>query len=137
LAALLAAHRTAEQITAYPELHSYASRLAVLCKDMDSPLVWPVGEAAERLAGAAVLESEGGIRVRGWTDDITEERVMLVTVAAVTPLALVQAADHARSMGAVEVHACGVVVAGLDAEALGIYDSYTQLTVFEPALITA
>lgn len=137
LTALIAAHRTAEQITAYPQLSSYASRLAALCEDMGSPLVWPVGEAAERLAGAAVLESEGEVRVRGWTDDITGERVLLITVAAVTPFALVQAAYHARSMGAVEVHACGAVVAGLDAEALGIYDSYAELTVFEPALMPA
>jgi hypothetical protein len=102
--------------------------LAALCEDMGSPLVWPVGEAAERLAGAAVLASEGDTRVRGWTDDVRGERVLLATVAAVSPLGLIAAAEHARAMGAAEVHACGIEVAGLDApELAGVFDSRCHL----------
>jgi len=90
---------------------------------MGSPLVWPVGEAAERLTGAAVLASEGEVRARGWADDVGGERVLLATVAAVTPLSLVEAAHHARAMGAVEVHAWGVEVAGLEVSELeGVFD---------------
>jgi hypothetical protein len=115
---LISAHRTAERVTAYPDLHRYASSLVALCEDMDSPLVWPVGNAAERLAGAAVLASEGDVRVRGWADDVRREHVLLVTVAAVSPLGLVEAARQARAMGASEVHAVGIEVAGLDAPEL-------------------
>ncbi len=76
------------------------------------------------LAGAAVLASEGEMRVRGWTDDIRGERILLAPVAAVTPLGLVEAAEHAHAMGASEVHACGIEVAGLDAPELSaVFDS--------------
>jgi hypothetical protein len=125
---LISAHRTAERVTAYPELYSYASSLVALCEDMGSPVVWPVGDAAERLAGAAVLASEGEVRVRGWTDDVRGERVLLATVAAVTPLGLVEAAKQARAMGASEVHAFGIDVPGLDAPELSVvFDSHGVL----------
>lgn len=128
LANLVAVHRTAERVTSYPELSSYASSLVALCEDMGSPVVWPVGDAAERLAGAAVLVSEGEVRVRGWADDVRGERVLLATVAAVTPLGLVEAAKQARAMGASEVHAVGVEVAGLDAPELGaVFDGRGSL----------
>jgi hypothetical protein len=124
---LLAAHRTARRVTTYPALSSHASSLAALCEDLGSPLVWPVGEAAERLAGAAVLASEGEVRLRGWTDDVRGERVLLTTIAAVSPLGLIEAAKHARSMGAIEVHACGIEVAGMEG-ASQPFDSYSTLT---------
>jgi hypothetical protein len=118
LANLFSAHKAAERVTSYPELSSYASALAVLCEDMGSPVVWPVGDPAERLVGAAVLASEGEVRVRGWADDVRGERVLLAAVAAVTPLGLIEAAKQARAMGASEVHAVGIEVAGLDAPEL-------------------
>jgi hypothetical protein len=86
--------------TSYPELSTYASSLVMLSEELGSPVVWPVGDAAERLAGAAVLASEGELRVRGWVDDMRGERVLLITVAAVTPLGLVEAAKEARTIGA-------------------------------------
>jgi hypothetical protein len=135
LRGLLAAHRTATQVTTYPELSCYASRLTTLCQDMDSPLVWPVGEAAERLVGAAVLASEGEVRVRGWTDDIRGERVVLLAVAAVSPLSLVEVARHARAMGAGEVHACGVEVAGL--MALELSEVFDDRRVLDRQLLPA
>jgi hypothetical protein len=131
---LVAAHKAAERAIAYPELPHYAASLADLCDDMGSPLVWPVGEAAERLAGAAVLVSEGETRVRGWTDDLRGERALLVAVAAVSPLGLIEAARHARALGAYEVHACSIDVAGLDAPELrAVFDSRDTLSPRLPA----
>jgi hypothetical protein len=121
---LIEIQRANEDATTFPRIAALAAALIDLSDDLGAPLVWPVGEAAQRLAGASVLKSEGEIRVRGWTDDIRGERVLLMTVAAVSPLELVEAAKHARALGASEVHACGADVAGLDSPELhDVFDS--------------
>ncbi len=126
---VIAAQRTDEQATAYPELKDVAARLAQRSRDLGAPLVWPVCAAAERLAGAAVLLSEGGVRLQGWTDGVQGERILLVTGAGVTPIGLLQAADHARALGAAEVHACGVEVVGCGPGGIeGLFDSYVTLS---------
>ena len=125
---VIGAQRTAERVVAYPHLRDFAGALIAHCRDLNRPLVWPVGEPAERLAGAAVLLSEGDVRVRGWSDELRGERVLLVAVAAVTTLALVHAGQCAHQMGASEVHACGIEVARPDPERIrGILDTYTVL----------
>jgi hypothetical protein len=132
---LIRAHEQAEAATAYPGLAVLVDALAERCEELDSPLVWPVGGPAERVAGAAVLSSEGAIRVRGWVDGVAGEKVLLVAVGHVSPLELVAAARHARAMGADQVHACGVDVAGLNADELGsVFDSRSELV---PALVPA
>jgi hypothetical protein len=95
-------------------LSGFADALARRCRDLASPLVWPIGDAAERLAGAAIIVSGGGVRVRGWTDEIPGERVLLLAVAAVTPISILRAGARARALGAAEVHVCGVELVGLD-----------------------
>lgn len=128
LEGLARAHRQAEAVTAYPELAEYAVALAARCEELGQPLVCPVGEPAQRVAGAAVLTSEGDVRLRGWSSPPSGERILIVGVAAVSPIELVQAAEHARAMGAAEVHACGIQVAGLDAfELADVFDSCVQL----------
>jgi hypothetical protein len=132
---LIRAHKQAEAVTSYPSLTALADALADRCEELDAPLVWPVGGAAERVAGAAVLSSEGEIRVRGWVEGVAGEKVLLVAVAHVSPLEMVAAAGHARAMGADQVHACGVDVAGLNADELDpVFDSRSELV---PALAPA
>ena len=58
---------------------------------LGSPIVWPVGEAADRLTGAATLLGAGEVRTRGWTVELDGERVLLLAFADVTTLALQQA----------------------------------------------
>jgi hypothetical protein len=122
---LLEAQRLAERATAYPLLRDCAARLVGRCRDLGWPLVWPVDEAADRLTGAATLLGEGKLRARGWGGNHAGDRVLLVAVAAVTPLPLIQAADHARALGVAEVHACGINVAGVTPE-VG-FDTYCEL----------
>jgi hypothetical protein len=130
LRTLIETQRANEEATAFPRIAALARALGELSEALGAPLVWPVGEAADRLAGAAVLASAGEMRVRGWTDDIRGERVLLATVAAVTPLGLVEAAKHARALGASEVHACGLEVPGLDSPDLhDVFDSRGLLAV--------
>lgn len=125
---LIRAHERAEAATAYPGLAALADALAERCEELDSPLVWPVGGAAERVAGAAVLRTEGAVRVRGWVDGVAGYKVLLVAVGHVSPLEMVAAARHARAMGASQVHAFGVDVAGLAADELGpAFDSRSEL----------
>lgn len=109
---LLGAQREEDEALAYPSVVRYAAALADLCRRLRSPLVWPVGAAAERLAGAAIIESSGTVRIRGWHKDLSGERVLLLAGAAVTPLGLCAAADQAREFGVREVMATGIRVEG-------------------------
>jgi len=113
LGELLEAQQEEDDALAYPRLIRYAAALGELCRRLRSPMVWPVGAAAERLAGAAVVESRGGIRLRGWHDDLSGERVLLLAGAAVTPLGLYAAAEQARCFGVREVMATGIRVGGV------------------------
>lgn len=124
-----AAQREDDEAAQHPQLKSYATALAKMCRDLGDPVVWPVGPPAERLAGAAVILSGGEVFARGWTTDITGKRVLLVTVTAVTPLPLLAAAERARRLGATEIYSCGVRVEGLRSDELPeTLDAYIPLT---------
>jgi hypothetical protein len=114
LGELLEAQQEEDDALAYPHLIAYAAALSELCRQLRSPMVWPVGSAAERLAGAALVESRGGVRLRGWNDDLSGERVLLLAGAAVSPLGLYAGAEQARCFGAREVMATGIRVDGVD-----------------------
>jgi hypothetical protein len=125
----LNAQREAERIVGdYETLRRAAAALVEHSRDLGSPIVWPVGEAADRLAGAASLLAAGQLRTRAWTDDLLSAEVVVLAVADVTTFALAQAARHARALGAAQVYGCWVgfadMVAGSD---LG-FDSFSALT---------
>lgn len=125
---VMTAQRTDEEATAYPRLETYCAALVALCEDLDAPIVWPVGPAAERLAGGAVLLSEGRVRLHGWSSRLDGERVLLLTVAAVTPIDLLAAARHAKAVGARDVRACGVAVQAIEGSEIGgVLDGYAPL----------
>jgi hypothetical protein len=118
LEGVLEAQREDAEATAFPRVESYCAALEALCEELGSPVVWPVGPAAERLAGAAVIWSRGRIRVRDWSSATKGDRVLLLAVAAVSPLPINTAAEHARALGAAEVRACGVAVQDADSSHL-------------------
>jgi hypothetical protein len=123
-----AAQREDDEAAQHPYLRRYAAALAAICRDLGNPLVWPVGSPAEQLAGAAVILSGGKVSVRGWTTDVTDKRVLLLTITAVTALPLLAAAEHARRLGAAQVYSCGVRVQGLRADELPeILDAFLPL----------
>jgi hypothetical protein len=113
LSDVLAAQRADEKAVSHPQIAAISDGLWALTHRLDDPIVWPVGAAAERIAGAAILQSRGAIRVRGWADQVLGEHVLLLTVAAVSTVSLEIAAEQARSLGAARVDACGVAVHGI------------------------
>src|SRR4051794_26221560 len=78
LTGLVAAQRRDEAALTYPLINDYARAVDVCACRLGGPLVWPVDTFGERLAGAAVLVSAGRVRVRGWTDPVTHNSVLLV-----------------------------------------------------------
>jgi hypothetical protein len=129
---LITAQRAAEEVVGYPTLRSFAEQLVRHCRELDGPVVWPADDAAQRVAGAAVLVSEGRVRVRGWGDVVPGERVLLVAVAAVTPVLLMDVARHARALGAAEIHAFDVSdVDALRVDVEAAFDSY-EVAAFPP-----
>jgi hypothetical protein len=126
LTGLLAAQDRDAEAVAYPAIEQIAEALVARAQDLHA-VVWPVGRAAERVAGAAILLVEGDLAVGAWNSRLDGERVLLFTVSGTTPLSLAAAAAQVRSMGATEVHACGVhVVGGADS---GSWESYATLTI--------
>lgn len=122
---VLRAQRSEERAVDYPEIVSVASALVDRAGHLGNVTVWPVGAAAERIAGAAVVLARGGLHVATWNTRLVGQRVLLFTVVGVTPMALSDAARHVRQLGATEVHACGVAVAGGPED--GPWETYSGL----------
>lgn len=128
LCEVLAAQREDDEAVGYGQLERHAMALSELSSKLGDPIVWPVGPAAERIAGAATILGGGNLRVRGGTTDLTAQRVLILAVAAVTPLPLLQAAGRARALGAAEVLGCGVRIQGIHAgQESEFLDRYIQL----------
>jgi phosphoribosylpyrophosphate synthetase len=107
LAELLEAQRCEERAVAYP-----AFALIERCEELGDPIVWPVGAAAERIAGAASVMAAGALNVATWNMSLAQHRVLLIAVVGTTPITMVAAAEHVKQLGAAEVHACAVDVVG-------------------------
>lgn len=131
LAELLKSQRASEDLFGSFNLLSQAVEALVLrVGALDCPLVWPVGDSSERLSGAAVFASQGAIRLRGWSETMEGEPVLLLVVNHSSDLSLSEAADHARNLGASEVHVCRVESAGRTFEAPhGMFDSYHSISI--------
>jgi hypothetical protein len=112
LARLLAAQRLEEHVVGHPQLEAVADGLIDRAHELGDCLVWPIGAAAERVAGVVTLRSEGDVRVGTWNTDVRGTRLLLFVVAGVTPLMLSAAAEQLRRRGASEIHGCGVDVVG-------------------------
>jgi hypothetical protein len=128
LARVLLGQQHDEESTSYPFLASLSVVLIRVAEELSYPLIWPVGAAAERLAGAASVLSKGALRLVGWTEALRGKPVLLLTVTSVSPLPLLMAAEKARLLGAGHVHACGVWVQGIDSSvAMEGLDSYQPI----------
>lgn len=127
LSQLLEAQGRAEQLVQFPTIDVLASGLIEASRGIgDKCLVWPLSPAAERLAGAAVIRSEGTVEVATWNTSVGDRRVLLVELVGVSPIAMETAAHQLRRRGAAEVHACAVEVNGLSSATC--FDSHRTLT---------
>jgi hypothetical protein len=124
---VLRAQRADEQATGFPMIGTYAERVVAATRAYSEPLLWPVGDAAERVVGAAVLVGRGSVHARGWSTTMTGRNVLLVATTSTTPLEIIAAASQARALGARSVHACGIDIAGVEDIAEGTLDSFTSL----------
>jgi hypothetical protein len=124
---LLDAQAVEAQAVAYPELSSCAEQVLDRARDIQGCLVWPVGAAAERVAGAVTLASKGEVETGTWNSEVDGRRVLVILVAGVSTLSLEAAVAQLRRRGALEVHGCGVTVDG--AAELDALDSYTRLSI--------
>lgn len=126
LEALLAAQRESESVVSYPEIERWAAALVDLSEELGEPLLFPVTAMAERLVGAAVAAGQGRLRVRSHCTTLEGESVLLLDLSAVTPLQILEAAQHARLLGAGEVKGCAVHLHSK--ERLEEIDGYLELT---------
>lgn len=128
LAAVLWAQEAEAEAVAYPSLEVHGSALVELSRRLGDPVVWPLGPAGERIAGAASLISKGHLRVRNWNHQVRDERVLLFAVVSLTPLPLFAAARLAADSGAGWIAACGIRVEGLEETGLGPLSIYYPVT---------
>jgi hypothetical protein len=125
---LLIAQQRGEESLEYETLRLLAGELLSTLETLNWPLLWPVDELGGRLVGAAVALGNGQAAVRSLSRTHADAEVLLVTVVAVSPLALVSAATHARHLGASSVWACGVAVPGVAAAVGSVaLDGYVDL----------
>jgi hypothetical protein len=108
LEGLLAAQDASDAAVSYPAIVGWADALIALAADLGDPLLLAVSGPAERLVGAATVAARGSLRVRSLGGTLGAERVLLVDLVAVTPLQLLQAARHARLLGAAYVAGCAL-----------------------------
>lgn len=129
LRSLLDAQRHDDEASGWPLLEGCAAGLVALSQRLNRPITWPVGDgdSAQRLLGAAVLLSRGELRPYNWSTDVRGQDVLLVTVVAVTPLALLLDAERAKKLGAATIHACGVDVQGTEALGSSLIETYWPL----------
>lgn len=127
LRSLLDAQRHDEEASGWPLLEGCAAGLVALSQRLNRPITWPVGDSAQRLLGAAALLSRGELRPYNWSTDVRGQNVLLVTVVAVTPLALLVDAERAKKLGAATIYACGVDVQGTEALGSSLIDTYWPL----------
>jgi hypothetical protein len=130
LEGLLEAQRLEEEVVGYSQITAVADAVIQRATELRNCLVWPVGAAAERVAGVVTARAREAVDVGSWNTPVEDRQVLLVAVAAVSPISLEAAADQLRLRGAAEVHACGVYVRG-GARAIGL-DSYKQLCSSSP-----
>ena len=126
LSRLLEAQAVEAEAVGYPALSTCAAQVVGRAREIADCLVWPVGAAAERVAGAATMASKGDVEMATWNSEVEGRRVLVILVAGVSTLSLEGAIAQLRRRGAIEVHGCGVAVAG--ASELDALDSYTELT---------
>jgi hypothetical protein len=101
-------------LSSHPAIQEVAEELTRLATTLDA-VVWSVGPAAERVAGAAIALSGGALQIANWNTRLDGQRVLVFAVCGVSPLSLLAASSQVKSMGAKEIHACGVDIAGADA----------------------
>ena len=125
LVGLLGAQRLEEEVVGSAHLLEVADAVVRRARRLGDCVVWPVGAAAERVAGVVTVRANGAVDVGAWNSPVEGRRILLVAVAGVSPLALEAAARHLLSRGADEVHGCGVDVRGGE-RAIGLH-SYEEL----------
>ena len=127
LAQLLDSQRREAHLVGYPAIEEVADAAITAVQRIGSCLIWPVGAAAERVAGVIAVRSHGTVDVATWNSAVAGRRILLLGGSAVTPLGLQTTAEQLRRRGAAEVHACAVDVPGAK-DARG-FDSFQSLRV--------
>lgn len=131
LTRLLAAQRVEEDVVSHHRIEAVADGLIDRAREIGDCLVWPIGAAAERVAGVVTARSAGDVRVGAWNTDVRETRLLVFVVAGVTPMTLSAAVEQLHRRGASEVHGCGVEIVG-GSGVVGL-DSYVSLGGSYPA----
>jgi hypothetical protein len=125
LSRLLDAQRKEEALVAYPAIEAIADAAISVAEGIDGCLVWPITAAAERVAGVVAVRSRGAVDIGTWNTPVAGRAIVLLGVAAATPLGLEMAAEQLRRRGAAEVHACAFELT--DAEQAHGFDSFQSL----------
>src|SRR3954471_3210217 len=88
LSGVLRAQRLEEEVVGHAQIEAVADAVVRRARELGECLVWPVGAAAERVAGVVTARAHGTIDVGAWNTPVEGRRVLLVAVAAVSPVGL-------------------------------------------------
>lgn len=114
LQGVLDAQAADDAAVTYPAIAVWVDAVLGAVDALGGPVLWPVGFAAERVAGAVVLAGAGRVRVWSGRDRIDGERVAILALNLVGSVPVRQAARAARALGASGIDACVGSVEDLD-----------------------
>lgn len=126
LGRLLTIQAREAELVQFPALNELADAVVSVAQELGECLLWPVGPAAERVAGVVTVRSRGGVDVAAWNAPVAGRRLLLLALVAASPLGLQTVADQLRRRGAAEVHACAIDIAGAEASSFDSFHGIVQ-----------
>src|SRR4051794_10198854 len=102
LAGLLEVQELEVKLVRFEELGRVADAAIIHAERLKGCVIWPIGAAAERAAAAVTLRSCGRVEVGTWNMPVAGRRLLLLTLAAVSPIEIELAAEQLRNRGAAE-----------------------------------
>lgn len=106
LSQLAHAEAAEDELLSHAHLRAAAEDVARYAKALRTPILWPLGDGGQRLAGAATLLAEGVLECLGWRSEIRDHDVVIVATVGVSAVAVERTLALARTRGARRTYVC-------------------------------
>ena len=106
LSQLVQAEAAEDELLSQAHLRAAAEEVARYAASRRTPILWPVGDGGQRLAGAATLLADGGLECLGWHSEMRDRDVVIVATVGVSPVAIERALALARTRGVRRTYVC-------------------------------
>jgi hypothetical protein len=106
LSQLVQTEAAEDELLSQVQLRAAAEEVVRYAASLRMPILWPVGDGGQRLAGAATLLADDGLECLGWRSEMRDRDVVIVATVGVSPVAIERALALARTRGARRTYVC-------------------------------